>query len=174
MALKWDEEPALNISQQDFIKKDRIPESFICETITCISKAGKIPKAGKIQTDLKYLRPLMLLNSIYKFFSQIISERIRSTLNFLIHPDQTGFVQGRYIGENTRMIYDILHHCKTNNKQGLLMVVDYSKAFDTMEWDFISKCLRLFNFGDNLINMVMLIRKNSFSKIEQKKISLII
>ena len=46
-------------------------------------------------------------------------------------------------------------------------LVDYSKAFDTMEWDFISKCLRPFKFGDNLINMVRLLQKDSFSKIEQ-------
>ena len=47
------------------------------------------------------------------------------------------------------------------------MVVDYSKAFDTMEWEFISKSLRLFNFGDRLINVVKLLQANSFSKIEQ-------
>ena len=105
------------------------------------------PKAGKIRKDLKNWRPLTLLNSVCNFFSQIISVRIRSTLNFLIHPHQTGFIQGRYTG--------------------LLMVVDYSKAFDTMEWEFISKSLRLFNFGDRLINMVKLLQANSFSKIEQ-------
>ena len=63
------------------------------------------------------------------------------------------------------MIYDIIHHNKTNNRKGLLMMVDYFKAFDTMEWDFISRCLRLSNFGDNLINMIRLLQNNSFSKI---------
>ena len=57
---------------QDFIKNERIPESIICGTITCI------PKVGKIRTDLKNWRPITLLNSVYKFFSQIISDRIRS------------------------------------------------------------------------------------------------
>ena len=36
-----------------------------------------------------------------------------------------------------------------------------------MEWSFISKSLQLFNFGDNINNILKLLQKNSTSKIEQ-------
>ena len=147
---------------KDFIRDNTIPNS-ICGTITCI------PKAGKLRNNLKNWRPLTLLNCIYKFFSQIISERIKTTLNDLVHPDQTGFITGRYIGENTRLIFDVLHDFEfsNSNKNSLIMIIDYSKAFDMIEWNFINTCLKKFNFGDNLIHMVKLLERNSFSKVEQ-------
>ena len=47
------------------------------------------------------------------------------------------------------------------------MVMHYSKAFDTIEWEFISKSIRLVNFGDRLIIMDKLLQVNSFSEIDQ-------
>ena len=50
---------------------------------------------------------------------------------------------------------------------GLLIIVDYTKAFDTIEWNFIEYCLNLFGFGDFITESVKLLQKNSFSRIEQ-------
>ena len=77
-------------------------------TITCI------PKGGKIRNELKNWRPITLLNSVYKFYSSIIANRIKNILPKLIFPDQKGFINGRFIGENTRLIYDVINEC--NNK----------------------------------------------------------
>ena len=71
--------------------------------ITCISKGDK-PKIY-----MKNWRPISLLNSTYKLASSCIAERIKSVLPSLISNDQSGFIPGRFIGENTRLIYDILH-----------------------------------------------------------------
>lgn len=51
---------------------------------------------------LKNWRPITLLNVIYKIASGYIAERIKTTLYKLISEDQTGFISGHYIGENTR------------------------------------------------------------------------
>ena len=77
--------------------------------ITCI------PKGGKVRNDLKNWRPLTLLNSIYKFFSGILAERIKKILPKLIHLDQKGFINGRFIGENTRITSDIINECNSQN-----------------------------------------------------------
>ena len=53
------------------------------------------------------------------------------------------------------------------NIDGLLIVVDYSKAFDTIEWSDIDQCLNRFNFGDKLISWVQLLRSRSVSRVEQ-------
>ena len=49
-----------------------------------------------------------LLNVDFKIASKAIVKRIELTLPNLIHSDQTGFVKGRYIGENIRLISDIM------------------------------------------------------------------
>ena len=46
---------------------------------------------------------------------------------------QKGFVQNRFIGENIMLIHDIMTECEIDNKQGILILVGFEKAFDTLE-----------------------------------------
>ena len=70
--------------------------------------------------------------------SKVITKRIEKILPRIIHPDQTGFVkEGRYIGQNIRLINDIMEHAKLHNILGILLLLDFRKAFDTIEWSFI-------------------------------------
>ena len=68
----------------------------------------------------------------------------------LIHPDQTAFIKGCYIGKNIRLNSDIL--VLTNKQQipGVLVALDFCKAFDSLEWPFIMETLNLFNFGTGI------------------------
>ena len=90
-----------------------------------------------MRNDLKNWRPITLLNSIYKFYSDILAERIKLILPKLIHPDQKGFVNGRFIGENSRLTYDIINDCEIQNSKGLIILIDFEKAFDSISWKFI-------------------------------------
>jgi hypothetical protein len=58
---------------------------------------------------------LHLLNTVYKIGSGIIASRLKRVLKKLIDLDQTGFISGRYIGDNIRLIYDMLQF--TEEKQ---------------------------------------------------------
>ena len=70
--------------------------------ITCIPKPNKSP------FYLKNWRPSSLLNVVYKLASSVIASRLKKVLHKLIHEDQKGFIAGRFIGENIRLIYDVL------------------------------------------------------------------
>ena len=128
---------------------------------------ASIPKGDKLRNKLKNWRPITLLNSIYKFYSAIWANRIKQFLPKLINPNQTGFVQNRFIGENTRLTLDILTESIKENTSGLLILVDFEKAFDSISWDYISKILKSFNFSDSSIQVVKSLQKNSLSKIIQ-------
>ena len=123
--------------------------------ITCI------PKRGKVCNDLKNWRPITSLNLIYNFFSGILAERIKLILPKLIYPDPKGFVNGRFIGENTRLIYDIINECENNNLNGLIILINFEKAFDSISWSFILKCLEKFNFGEDTIKWVRSLQTHS-------------
>ena len=58
--------------------------------------------------------------------------------------------KGRFIGENTRLLYDLMHYLEQHNKTGLLLLVDFEKAFDSVEWKFLKKALSSFNFGPSV------------------------
>ena len=112
-----------------------------------------LPKPNKPREYLKNWRPISLLNVSYKILSSCIASRSKSVLHHLIHEDQKGFLSGRFIGENTRLTYNILQDCKSNNIPGMILIIDFEKAFDSISWKFINKVLDFFNFGENLKKM---------------------
>ena len=90
----------------------------------------------------------------------MIDERMERRLPGLIHGNQTGYIPGRNIGENVRSILDIMSFTQTKNLPGLILFIDFEKAFDSLEWDFLNKCLELFNFGPDFIRWVDTFYKN--------------
>ena len=96
-----------------FIRRS-INEGYQKGTFSVTQRQGIItclPKGDKPRQFLKNWRPITLLNVIYKIASGCIAQRLKSVLPKLISSDQTGFLSGRYIGENTRLIYDPSIHC---------------------------------------------------------------
>ena len=84
------------------------------------------------------MRPITLLNVDYKITSKAIATRIEKLLPLIINSTQTGFIKGRYVGENIRLINDILEQTKAQDIPGILLLLAFRKAFDTVEWDFIN------------------------------------
>ena len=119
-----------------------------------------IPKKDAEPYFVKNWRPITLLNSDYKIAAKAIANRLQNVLPKLIDSDQTGFFKGRFIGENIRLIDGLINHTAARNIPGLLMFLDFEKAFDTVEWSFIWKALSSFNFGTSLINWIKLCYRN--------------
>ena len=118
--------------------------------ITCL------PKAKKDCSLIKNWRPISLLSVIYKLASGTIAERLKKTLNYVISDCQTGFIKGRYISESTRLIYDLLHAAENKNMPGMLMLIDFEKAFDSLSWSFLYSVLKFFGYSENFIKWVKL------------------
>ena len=81
-------------------------------------------------------RPIILLNTSYKIASGVIANRIKLHLEKLIDPDKTGFILGRYIGGNFCILYKLMNMTEDKKFQGLLLFIDFEKAFDTISWRF--------------------------------------
>ena len=116
-----------------------------------------LPKPDKDPHYLKNWRPISLLTTDYKILSSTIASRLKNKLQNIIHTDQTGFLKGRYIGENVRNVIDIIDYIEKENMSGIILTIDYEKAFDKIEWNFIFKTLKYFNFGNAFINLVKLL-----------------
>lgn len=87
------------------------------------------------------------MNIDYKILAKTIAKRIEPFLPKLIHSDQTGFIKDRYIGQNIRLLSDLMDAKKIS---GIFLLVDFEKAFDSIEWSFINNTLELFNFGASI------------------------
>ena len=122
-----------------------------------------VEKKDSDRTLLKNWRPISLLNVDYKIMSKVIAFRLKKVLSKLIHTDQTAYVQGRYIGENIRLIEDIFFYTEYNNSPGALLCVDFEKAFDSLNWDFVVETLKIFGFGQSILNWFSILYNDSKS-----------
>ncbi|PIK58954.1 hypothetical protein BSL78_04121 [Apostichopus japonicus] len=113
-----------------------------------------LPKDGKDIKKISNWRPISLLNVDYKIAASCISARLKEVLPHVIHHDQTGFLKNRYIGENIRLILDVIQYAQDKNVPGYILFVDFEKAFDSVNWNFLYHTLQLFNFGDSIIRWV--------------------
>ena len=116
--------------------------------ITCI------PKEGKSKFYLKNWRPITLLCVDYKIATASLANRFKKVLVNIISQTQKGFLKGRYIGECTRFIYDLMEKMEEDDIPGLLLLVDFEKAFDTVEWSFIYEALQFYGFDHTFINWI--------------------
>ena len=119
-----------------------------------------IPKKNKNAEYLTNWRPVPLFNVDYKIATKTIALRLEKDLPSIIHPCQSGYVKGRFIGESIRLITDTMNFTKTKNIPGITVFLDFEKAFDSIEWDFIQKCLESFNFGPNLRQWISVFYKD--------------
>ena len=101
----------------------------------------------------------LTLLKVNKILAKAIGQRIESKLSSLIHSDQTGFIKGRFIGQNGRLLNDIIEYTEAKNLPGILLLIDFRKVFDTIEWNFL-KCIELYNFGPNIRKWITILYNN--------------
>ena len=73
-----------------------------------------------------------MLFVICKLASAAIANRIKPHLSQIIDNTQCGFVPDRYIGECTRLIFDIMKFTEDKQLPGMLVLIDFEKAFDSI------------------------------------------
>ena len=113
-----------------------------------------IPKKDADPHFIRNWRPITLLNCDYKIATKAIANRIKRVIPKLINNDQTGFLKGRFIGENIRLIDSVINYASDQQIPGLLLFIDFEKAFDSLEWAFVNRTLQYFNFGPSLTNWI--------------------
>ena len=82
------------------------------------------PKKRKDKLLLEVWRPLSLLTVDYKIATKVIAHRISSVLPIIAKEGQTGYVKGRYIRQNVRLITDITKVRELENISGLAIFID--------------------------------------------------
>ncbi|MES9884827.1 MAG: reverse transcriptase domain-containing protein, partial [Sedimenticola sp.] len=133
--------------------------SFETGNLTTLQKQGIItllPKKDKELSLLSNWRPISLLNVDYKIATKSIANRLKKVVQTLIDGSQTGFIKGRYIGENIRLLFESIEFLNETDSPGLLFFADFEKAFDSVDHNYMLNTLKYFNLGDDFIKWVNL------------------
>ena len=126
-----------------------------------------LPKGDKPRQYLKNWRPLSMLSVLYKLLSGTLANRLKNILDTIISKSQSGFIENRFIGDNTRLIYDIMHYTEKNKLTAMLMCIDFEKAFDSISWKFLYKTLKVFGFGENFIRWIKILNTGITASVIQ-------
>ncbi len=73
--------------------------------------------------------------------------RLQKVLPYIINEDQIGYIKHRFIGQNIRIIEDVVYFTEIENLPGIILKIDFERAFDSISWNSIDNALRLFNLG---------------------------
>lgn len=129
------------------------------------SVLGLIYKKGEKEL-LKNYRPISLTNTDYKILAFVLSSRLHQVIGKVIEPRQSAYVKKRYIGNNIRLVEDIIQYTDYENKGGCILFLDFQKAFDSVEWKFMFNVLKRFNFGETFIQWVKLLYKKPEASVK--------
>ena len=124
-----------------------------------------IHKKGE-KDNLKNYRPISLTNVDYKIFAHVLASRLQKIAGKIIGNEQSAYIKGRYIGENARLILDIFDYYSQKDLDGILLFLDFEKAFDSVEYNFMFKTLEKFNFGPKFIAMIKTLYNKPIFKIK--------
>ncbi|KAJ0006118.1 hypothetical protein NQD34_013391 [Periophthalmus magnuspinnatus] len=124
-----------------------------------------IPKPGKDPNRLDNLRPITLLNNDYKLLTHIFANRLKLGITQIISETQSGFIKGRSIHNNIRLVLDLIDYDFLINNEGFILLLDFYKAFDMIEHSFMFQALQSFGFGSKFINVIQTFYNDTSSSV---------
>jgi hypothetical protein len=80
---------------------------------------------------------------------------LEAICDILLSQNQTAFVKGRYILKSVVAAHEISHAAMRAGDKGLILKLDYEKAYDRVSWDFLQDMLVSRGFGHKWIGWVM-------------------
>ena len=99
-------------------------------------------------------RPISLTNVDYRILAFTLAQRMQNIMKNIVNTDQSAYIKGRYMGTNIRLVDDVIEYYDLASKSGILFMLDFTKAFDTLQWDFMFESLKYFNFGPSFIRWI--------------------
>ena len=83
----------------------------------------------------------------------------------IIDKDQTGFMKGRFTGDNTRLTHDLLQELRRANRKALFVSLDIEDAFNAVDWEFARIVMRRRNFPETTLKSFNMLYIGSFSRL---------
>ena len=113
-----------------------------------------VEKRGKDKRQIKNWCPISLITVDAKIASKTLAKQLENVLPNIIHFDQSAFVKGKSILDAIRTIDDVIEHMMNRDISGILVAIEFEKAFDSLNFSFLLRNLQAFNFRPSFIQWV--------------------
>lgn len=112
-----------------------------------------IPKEHDAKVIQKF-RPISLVNCSFKLISKILTNRLEHIMHKLIDNSQSAFLKGRYILDNVVICQEIIHYSQHAKQSGVIIKIDFEKAYDKINWEYLIEVLQHRGFGPTWITWI--------------------
>ena len=109
-----------------------------------------IPKVSGAE-HVRDFRPISLSNSIYLIIAKVLANWLQKVLPPLISPLQSAFLPGRKMANSIVLVEEIVATWRRNGTTGFMWKVDFSKAYDTLDWQFLWNVLWRRGFSETWV-----------------------
>jgi hypothetical protein len=113
-----------------------------------------IPKVPGVDEISQY-RPIALINVIFKIITKTYASKLDPIANRILSPNQTVFIKGRNILEGPLALMEIIHDIRKRKHSGVILKLDFEKAYDRVNWDFLGEVLRCKGFDEGYIHRIL-------------------
>jgi hypothetical protein len=72
---------------------------------------------------------------------RILNNRLIQVCDRLLSPNQTTFIKGRYILESVVPDHEVIHEIAMGKDSSVILKLDYEKAYDRINWNFLEEFL---------------------------------
>jgi hypothetical protein len=98
-----------------------------------------LPKVSDADKITQY-RPICLLRYIYKLITKVLTIRLEPYAGKLFSKNQNAFIKKINIMDGILSLQEIFHHTHVKKKVGVVLKLDFEKAYDKVNWDFLLSC----------------------------------
>lgn len=110
-----------------------------------------------VRKALTNWRPITLLNMGYKIFAKALQLRLQPVLMEVISFDQSAFLPMRFILDNLILTQETMAWAEQSNQALLFLKLDFSKAYDMVEWGCLFRIMQKMGFPAEFIHLVSLL-----------------
>ena len=95
-----------------------------------------------------------MTNCSFNFFSKCVTNKFGPICNELISPNQTAFIKGRFIVESIVAAHEIIHAVHARKMSGFVFKLDYEKAYDMVNREFLVDMMSTRGFSPDWVNKI--------------------
>lgn len=108
----------------------------------------------KTTITIKQFRPICLLNVICKIITKTLTLRLTAVVSKVISPFQIAFIPGRNILEGVVILQEVLHELRYSKSSRVVIKLDFEKAYDKVNWNFLEEVLRRKGFTETWMQWI--------------------
>lgn len=112
-----------------------------------------IPKSNHPASASDY-QPISLIGSVYKLIAKVLTGRLQKVMPYLLSETQFTFTKGRQIADRIMIANEVVDAMNKSESGGILLKLDFAKAYDNVDWNFLLGTMSEMGFGQRWITWI--------------------